>query len=129
LDSSAATIPFSPPSSSASTFSSEVTEGYKTIYNLLVNQYYDEEAQVELLMSLTGQGTVSIQAAIQHPLSMGRVYVNSSDPFQMPLIDPQYYSHFAGTSLYSLEVFPLTHVIDFHLRPCIPRYNHATTRY
>jgi len=86
-DSSAFIIPSSDPS---------VMEGYTVIYNLLVNEFYNNEAQLELLMALTSPGTVSIQAAIQHPFSQGRLYINSSDPFQPAVIDPQYYSHFAG---------------------------------
>ena len=86
-DSSAFIIPSSDPS---------VVEGYTVIYNLLINELYDNEAQLELLMTLTSPGTVAVQAAIQHPFSRGRLYINSSDPFQPVVIDPQYYSHFAG---------------------------------
>lgn len=89
-DSSAFIIPSSDPS---------VMEGYTVIYNLLVNEFYNNEAQLELLMALTSPGTVSIQAAIQHPFSQGRLYINSSDPFQPAVIDPQYYSHFADITI------------------------------
>ena len=55
---------------------------------------------LELLLWATGtsateQQTLSIQVSLQHPLSQGRVYINSSDPFDDPIIDPQYLSHWA----------------------------------
>ena len=52
---------------------------------------------VELLLSLTGTGvggakSVAVQAALQHPLSMGRITLGSSDAFDQPVIDPGYLS-------------------------------------
>ena len=55
-----------------------------------------EVGVVELLLSLVGNGVVAVQAALQHPLSQGRVYVTSSDPFDAPAIDPGYLSNDAG---------------------------------
>ncbi|KAG9088141.1 hypothetical protein FRC06_002217, partial [Ceratobasidium sp. 370] len=53
--------------------------------------------KVELLFSLTGTSsgsdTIAIQAALQHPFSHGRLYINSTDPFDQPVIDPNYLSH------------------------------------
>jgi len=40
-----------------------------------------------------GAGSIAIQAALQHPFSQGRLYINSSSPFDYPVIDPQYLSH------------------------------------
>jgi choline dehydrogenase len=94
----------------------EVVQGYKAVYNLTA-QFMDQTAQLELLLSLISPGTVSIQAALQHPFrfalhslplytkkltgmltdfSRGRLYINTSNPLDPIIIDPQYYSHFAG---------------------------------
>ncbi|KAF8584262.1 GMC oxidoreductase [Ramaria rubella] len=76
-----------------------VQEGYKAIYATTAEKFMTSQVgQVELLFSLTGTATggadsIAIQAAIQHPFSQGRIYINSSDPFQYPVIDPQYFSH------------------------------------
>ncbi len=75
----------------------EVVEGYKAIYQTLASQFLPDIAQVEMLMSVMSAGTVTIQAALQHPFSAGRVYITSTNPFDPIVIDPQYYSHFAGT--------------------------------
>lgn len=37
--------------------------------------------------------------------SQGRVYINSSSVFDAVVIDPQYFSHFAGESISSLEEY------------------------
>ena len=115
-DSSAFIIPSSDPS---------VVEGYTAIYNLLVNELYDNEAQLELLMVLTSPGTVAIQAAIQHPFSQGRLYINSSDPFQPVVIDPQYYSHFAGESFFQFKFTLLISLPAF----MVYRHHHHATRH
>jgi len=53
-------------------------------------------AQLEMLMSVISPGSVSVQAAMQHPYSIGRLWINTTDPFQEVLIDPGYYTHPAG---------------------------------
>ncbi|KAI0640658.1 GMC oxidoreductase [Trametes meyenii] len=85
------------PSSSA-----EVKKGYEAIYNATLGTLDTPVGQVEILLSLTGppsggSNTLSIQAALQHPFSHGRVYISSSDPFTPPVIDPQYLSHNADS--------------------------------
>ncbi|PPQ80723.1 hypothetical protein CVT25_001843 [Psilocybe cyanescens] len=77
----------------------EVVEGYKAIYETTANKFLPEVAQLEMLMSLISPGVVSIQSALQHPFSAGRTYINSSNPFDPILIDPQYYSHYADLVL------------------------------
>ncbi|KAH9479090.1 GMC oxidoreductase family protein Mala s 12 [Psilocybe cubensis] len=77
----------------------EVVEGYKAIYETTANKFLPDVAQLEMLMSLISPGTVSIQAALQHPFSTGRTYINSSNPFDPIIIDPQYYSHPADLTL------------------------------
>ncbi|KDQ57238.1 GMC oxidoreductase [Jaapia argillacea MUCL 33604] len=76
----------------------EVVAGYQAIYNATLNNVFmSPVGQMEILLALTGTGvgaqTIAIQAAHQHPFSHGRVYINSSDPFASPVIDPGYLSH------------------------------------
>ncbi|EMD39391.1 hypothetical protein CERSUDRAFT_47053 [Gelatoporia subvermispora B] len=80
----------------------EVVAGYEAIYNVTLNQFLmSPVGQVEILLSLTGTAlgaqSITIQAALQHPFSQGRIWINSSDPFDYPVIDPQYLSHPADT--------------------------------
>ncbi|OCH83835.1 alcohol oxidase [Obba rivulosa] len=80
----------------------EVVAGYEAIYNITLRQFLmSPVGQVEILFSLTGTAlgaqSVAIQAALQHPFSQGRIWINSSDPFDYPVIDPQYLSHSADT--------------------------------
>ncbi|KAI8984795.1 GMC oxidoreductase [Trametes punicea] len=85
--------------------SAEVKQGYELIYNTTLNTFFTSPIGfVEILFSLTGgevdgSYTVAIQAALQHPFSHGRVYITSSDPFDPPVIDPQYLSHNADLVL------------------------------
>ncbi|KAG2012252.1 aryl-alcohol oxidase [Coprinopsis cinerea AmutBmut pab1-1] len=80
--------------------SNEVIEGYKATYNLTITTFWsDSVAHVELLMSLISPGTVSIQSALQHPLSRGRVWINSTSPYDPILIDPNYFSHPADRTI------------------------------
>ncbi|EDR05339.1 uncharacterized protein LACBIDRAFT_329752 [Laccaria bicolor S238N-H82] len=57
----------------------EVVRGYKAVYNLTA-QIMDQTAQLELLLSVISPGTASIQAAIQHPFSRERLYINTNNP-------------------------------------------------
>ncbi|KAG5643926.1 hypothetical protein DXG03_009334 [Asterophora parasitica] len=80
--------------------SKEVIEGYKAIYDTIANKIMNTEvAVIELLLALNTPGEVGVQAALQHPLSQGRLYINSSDPFEAPIIDPQYFSHSADLTI------------------------------
>ncbi|KAI0074676.1 alcohol oxidase [Panus rudis PR-1116 ss-1] len=77
-----------------------VIAGYKAIYTQTANILTTQAGQVEILLSLTGtaQGgaqSLAIQAALQHPFSQGRLYINSCDAFDYPVIDPNYLSHSA----------------------------------
>ncbi|KAG9123084.1 hypothetical protein FRC07_000258 [Ceratobasidium sp. 392] len=76
-----------------------VKKGYQAVYETTMNKLLMTQAgQVELLFSLTGTSsgsdTIAIQAALQHPFSHGRLYINSTDPFDQPVIDPNYLSHY-----------------------------------
>jgi len=73
--------------------SGEVIEGYKAIYTATQKLVPQGVGQVELLLSINAPKTITIQAALQHPYSRGRVYINSSSAFDPVVIDPQYFSH------------------------------------
>ncbi|GBE89411.1 GMC oxidoreductase [Sparassis latifolia] len=77
----------------------EVVEGYKTIYNATLSQFNSAVGQMEILLALTGDGTIAIQAALQHPFSQGRIYINTADPFAPAVIDPGYLSHSADVTV------------------------------
>ncbi|CAE6528720.1 unnamed protein product [Rhizoctonia solani] len=75
-----------------------VKAGYQAVYQATTEKILMSQAgQVELLFSLTGtsQGsdTIAIQAALQHPFSQGHLYINSTNPFDPPVIDPRYLSN------------------------------------
>jgi choline dehydrogenase-like flavoprotein len=48
---------------------------------------------IELLLSINAPGTIAVQAALQQPMSHGRLYINSSSIWDNPIVDPQYFSH------------------------------------
>ena len=78
-----------------------VVNGYKTIYRTTAEKLLlSGVGHLEILLWATGtstteEQTITIQVALQHPFSQGRIYINSSDPFDDPIIDPQYFSHWA----------------------------------
>jgi hypothetical protein len=47
-------------------------------------------------MNSDSNGDIGITAALQHPYSHGRIYINSSDPMDYPIIDPNYLANPAG---------------------------------
>ncbi|KAK7060181.1 hypothetical protein VNI00_000946 [Paramarasmius palmivorus] len=72
---------------------SGVLDGYKAIYDVTTDKFFSSEVgQIELLLSITGGG-IMIQAAIQHPLSQGHIYITSPSMFDKPVIDPGYLTH------------------------------------
>jgi len=79
-----------------------VIAGYKAIYQATSDQILlTRSGQVELLFWLTGTQvggaeSIAIQAALQHPYSQGHLWINTSNPFDYPAIDPAYLSHPAG---------------------------------
>lgn len=89
VDSSASTVPST---------DSTVIAGFKEMYSVITDKYMPSDlGHVELLLSTQGQKgstsqSVQIQCALQHPLSAGRLYISSNDPFTAPVIDPQYFS-------------------------------------
>ncbi|KAJ5794744.1 hypothetical protein N7457_001343 [Penicillium paradoxum] len=83
------------------TYDEGVTAGYKAIYNTTLSKIFNSPiGQIELLfMNSDGKGAVGITAALQHPLSHGRIYINSSDPMKYPVIDPNYLANPADAEL------------------------------
>lgn len=75
--------------------STEVAEGFKAIYNAISGTIFpsSDVGVVEMLLNMAFQGMMSIAVAVQHPLSQGRLYVNSSSVFDPPVIDPWYLSN------------------------------------
>lgn len=74
------------------TYDNGVVEGYTAICNTTATTIFDSPiGQIELLfMNSDSNGDVGITAALQHPYSHGRIYINSSDPMDYPVIDPNY---------------------------------------
>ncbi|TRM58831.1 GMC oxidoreductase [Schizophyllum amplum] len=72
-----------------------VKVGYKAIHDLTVDFMAGWVSQLEILLSVTTDGALIIQAGLQHPLSTGHLYLSSSDPFTQPAIDPGYLNHWA----------------------------------
>ncbi|KAJ2928241.1 hypothetical protein H1R20_g8865, partial [Candolleomyces eurysporus] len=72
---------------------SAVAEGYKAIYQSYVDKIIPKAGMIEILFSLNTPGVITIQTALQTPLSQGRLYINSSSIFDPPVIDPWYLSH------------------------------------
>lgn len=88
-----------------------VIAGYQAIYKTTSHIFNSPIGQVELLfMNSDGNGDIGITAALQHPLSHGRIYINSSDPMEDPVIDPNYLGNPAGTTQFR------HHVRVFHER-------------
>lgn len=82
-----------------------VQAGYRAVHEAGTENFIlSPIGHVELLLGLTGtaQGgddSIAIQAALQHPFSTGQIYLNSSNPWEYPVIDPNYLAHPADTWL------------------------------
>lgn len=88
-----------------------VIAGYQAIYKTTSQIFNSPIGQIELLfMNSDGNGDIGITAALQHPLSHGRIYINSSDPMEYPVIDPNYLGNPAGMTQFR------HHLIVFHER-------------
>ncbi|KAJ5450942.1 Glucose-methanol-choline oxidoreductase [Penicillium cf. griseofulvum] len=83
------------------TYDDGVIAGYKAICNTTASKIFNTPTgQVELLfMNSDANGDIGITAAIQHPFSHGRIYINSSDPMDYPVIDPNYLANPADAEL------------------------------
>jgi len=71
-----------------------VIAGYKAIYNTTANDIITSPiGLVEVLIGNNVDGIINIGAALQHPFSTGQIYINSSNPMDYPVINPNYLSH------------------------------------
>ncbi|KAJ5145360.1 glucose-methanol-choline oxidoreductase [Penicillium atrosanguineum] len=79
------------------TYDAGVLAGYKAICNTTAsNIMKSPTGLIELLfMNSDASGVVGITAALQHPYSHGRIYINSSNPVDNPVIDPNYLNNTA----------------------------------
>ncbi|KAJ5256849.1 hypothetical protein N7478_012953 [Penicillium angulare] len=74
------------------TYDSGVIAGYKAICNITAKSIFNSPTGIIelLLMNSDSNGDIGITAALQHPYSHGRIYINSSNPLDYPVIDPNY---------------------------------------
>jgi choline dehydrogenase len=95
--------------SSMANFTSQdpgVLEGFKALYLANAQDFLTSSVgQVEFLLFANGdftpgsQQTISIQFALQHPFSQGRLYITTNDAFDYPSLDPRCLSHIADVTL------------------------------
>ncbi|KAF9035616.1 mala s 12 allergen [Panaeolus papilionaceus] len=71
----------------------EVIEGYKAIFQATAEKIHASAGLMEMLLSINAPGQIAVQAALQQPLSHGRVYITSKDIWDKLNIDPAYFSH------------------------------------
>ena len=82
-----------------------VLQGYTTTYTALISTLLPSHlGAIELLLSNTGSWvnanqTLAVQAALQHPFSRGTILINSTNPFEIPLIDSGMLKHPADIEL------------------------------
>ncbi|KAJ5533960.1 hypothetical protein N7527_000214 [Penicillium freii] len=82
------------------TYDDGVVSGYKAICNTTSKIFETPTGQIELLfMNSDANGDIGITAALQHPFSHGRIYINSSNPMDFPVIDPNYMSNPADAEI------------------------------
>ncbi|OQE20359.1 hypothetical protein PENSTE_c013G04071 [Penicillium steckii] len=83
-----------------STYEDTVIAGYKAIYNTTAQIFNSPTGLIELLfMNSDGNGDIGVTAALQHPYSHGRIYINSSNPVDYPVIDPGYLGNSVDTDI------------------------------
>lgn len=80
--------------------SDAVKAGYKAMSSVVTDNFYGSDlGMVEVLLGLSGDGSVTIQVAQQHPLSVGRLYITSGSAFDPPTIDPGYLTNSADVEI------------------------------
>ena len=72
-----------------------VAAGLKNQYELMHSGMSSSIGQLEIILTMLGyngrQHELGIQVALQHPWSRGTIFVTSTDPFDDPAIDPDYF--------------------------------------
>ena len=77
-----------------------VAAGYQAIYNTTAKTIFTSPlGQIELLIGNNLDATINLGASLQHPLSMGTISINTSNPMDYPVIDPAYLSHPADVQI------------------------------
>ncbi|KIY01127.1 uncharacterized protein Z520_02679 [Fonsecaea multimorphosa CBS 102226] len=77
-----------------------VISGYKTIYSATANTILTSPiGLIELVIGLSTNGSIQIGANLQHPFSHGQISINSSDPLDYPVINPNYLNHPADVEI------------------------------
>ena len=67
-----------------------VKRGLRRTLEIQANHLYGKnDSPIEILFNVMF-GNINIQAALQHPVSRGIIYVTSTNPFDAPFIDPGY---------------------------------------
>lgn len=97
----------------------------------LDNLFLDSEAAVEIFFVVTtASGTVGIDLWNLIPLARGSVHINSTDPFQQPVINPNYFGHpldlqlQTHATIQSREVYgiaPLSNIVESEIEPGLER--------
>lgn len=75
------------------TLPSTVASGLTKQYNIMQEWLTGRIGQLEVLLHMLGNAdnTLGIQIALQHPWTRGTIFINSTDPFLSPSIDPHYF--------------------------------------
>lgn len=78
----------------------DVSAGYRAIYETTANKIVTSPlGVVEFLIGNTDDGIVNIGAALQHPFSHGSITIDSADPMDYPIINPNYLANPTGQCL------------------------------
>lgn len=79
---------------------SGVIDGYKAIYGTTANTILTSPlGLIELVIGLSTDGAIQIGANLQHPFSHGQISINSSNPLDYPVINPNYLNHPADVEI------------------------------
>ena len=85
------------------TLPDNVAKGMRAQYDIMQKWLTSGVGQLEILLTMLGTrrfrisltpgpgNQVGIQVALQHPWSRGTLFINSSDPFAIPEINPHYF--------------------------------------
>ncbi|EXJ74799.1 uncharacterized protein A1O5_01495 [Cladophialophora psammophila CBS 110553] len=77
-----------------------VISGYKAIYGTTANTILTSPiGLIELVIGLSTDGAIQIGANLQHPFSHGQISINSSNPLDYPVINPNYLNHPADVEI------------------------------
>ncbi|OAL34728.1 hypothetical protein AYO20_05923 [Fonsecaea nubica] len=77
-----------------------VISGYKAIYGTTANTILTSPiGLIELVIGLSTDGSIQIGANLQHPFSHGQISINSSNPLDYPVINPNYLNHPADVEI------------------------------